>query len=219
MTTSHQIEDLAAVPNTSLRESFDSETRAVFDHLVLLLAERHPVSPERLAAALGRSPEEIATTLRQLPSIELDELGNVVGAGLTLRPTPHHFTINGRTMFTWCALDALLFPGLLGRTVQVESPCVTTGIAVRMKVTPDGIGQVEPADAVVSFVIPEASADIRRAFCDYVNFFSSKEAASEWLSEHPGATNLPVNEAYQVGQHPAKSFLGIKEENGPGSQI
>lgn len=207
----HPIEELTAVLDTSFRESGGAEGYALFRHLILLLAEGQPVPPERIAGVLERSPEEIATKLRQLSSIEFDERGNVVGAGLTLRPTPHRFTINNRTMFTWCALDALKFPGLLGQTVQVESPCVATGTPVRVKVTSNGVEQIEPPEAVVSLVAPDASADIRRSFCDYVNFFSSHEAASQWLREHPGATTLPVREAYQLGQRLAKSVFEIKE--------
>lgn len=207
----HEIEELTALLDASFRENSNAEGYALFHRLILLLAEGQAVSPARIAGALERSIEEIETTLRQMPSIELDEDGNVVGAGLTLRPTPHRFTINDRTMFTWCALDALMFPGLLKQTVQVESPCVTTNIPVRVKVTPNGVEQVEPAEAVVSLVAPGASADIRRSFCDYVNFFSSNEAASSWLSKHPGATTLPVKEAYRLGRRLAESIFVIKE--------
>lgn len=207
----HQIEELTAVLDASFRESGSAQGYALFHHLILLLAEGQAVSPARIAETLRRSPEEIETILRQMPSIELDQDGNVVGAGLTLRSTPHRFIVNSRTMFTWCALDALMFPGLLGQSVQVESPCVTTGIPVRMTVTLGGVEQVEPPEAVVSLVAPGASADIRHSFCDYVNFFSSSEAASAWLSEHPGATTLPVKEAYQLGRRLAKSVFEIKE--------
>ena len=209
----HQIEQLTEVLDASFRENSNPQGYALFHQLILLLAEGHAVSPARIAEALRRSPEEVETILRQMPSIEIDEDGNVVGAGLTLRPTPHHFTIDDRTMFTWCALDALMFPGLLGQSVQVESPCVTTGIPVRVTVTLGGVGQVEPSEAVVSLVAPGASADIRRSFCDYVNFFSSSEVASAWLSEHPGATTLPVKEAYQLGRRLAESIFEIKESD------
>lgn len=207
----HQIEELTAVLYASFRESNSVQGRALFHRLILHLAEGKPVSPPRIAEILNRSPEEVETILRQMPSIERDEEGNVVGAGLTLRPTPHRFTINDRTLFTWCALDALMFPGLIGQTVQVESPCATTGIPVRVKITPAGVEQVEPPEAVVSLVVPEASADIRGVFCCYVNFFSSSEAASQWLSEHPGATTLPVREAYQLGRRLAESVFEIEE--------
>jgi len=214
MTTDDQIEQLAAALITSMHESVGTGGRAMTRHLILLLTEGRPVPVEGIAASLKRSPDEVATTLRQLPSLEFDQHGNVIGAGLTLRPTPHRFTINDRTMFTWCALDALMFPGLIGQTVQVESPCAATGTPVRVKITPNGVEQIEPPQAVVSLVVPEVSADIRRSFCCYVNFFRSDEAASQWLSEHPGATTVPVREAYELGQRLAESVFEIKEDGG-----
>jgi alkylmercury lyase len=83
-----------------------------------------------------------------------------------------------------------------------------------VKVTPNGVDQIEPPEAVVSLVTPNATADIRRAFCDYVNFFSSNEAASPWLSTHPGATTLPVREAYQLGKRLAESVFENKTQSG-----
>jgi alkylmercury lyase len=165
------------------------------------------VSPEHVASVLGLAREEALEMLRQRPGIEWDEAGNIVGAGLTLRPTPHRFQLKGRTLFTWCALDSLMFPGLVGQTVQVESPCASTGRPVRVTVTPEGVKQVEPLDAVVSLVAPEASPDVRRVFCDYVNFFYSAEVATGWLAEHPGATTLPVAEAYQLGRRLTESVF------------
>jgi alkylmercury lyase len=207
MATNHKIEELAAVLESSLGASFNPQGYALYRELILLLAEGQPVSPEHVASVLGLAREETLELLRQRPGIEWDEAGNIVGAGLTLRPTPHRFKLKGRTLFTWCALDSLMFPGLVGQTVQVESPCASTGRPVRVTVTPEGVKQVEPPDAVVSLVAPEASPDVRSVFCDYVNFFHSEEAAAGWLAEHPGATTLPVAEAYELGRRLTESVF------------
>ncbi len=199
MTTDRKIEELAAVIESSLIANKAPEVYALHRQLTLLLAEGQPVAPERIASASGITREAVMNVLRQHPSLEWDEAGNVIGAGLTLRPTPHRFELKGRTLFTWCALDALMFPALIGQTVHIASPCASTGRPVRVTVTPEGVQQVEPPDAVVSVVAPEASPDVRRVFCDYVNFFHSAEAAAGWQAEHPGATTLPVVEAYQLG--------------------
>lgn len=207
MRNNDEIEKLAAVLESGLGGSIAPEGSAIFRHLILLLAEGQPVSPGRVSTVIGQPHEEVMAMLRRLPSIEWDESGSIVGAGLTLRPTPHRFKLNNRTLFTWCALDALMFPSLIGETVQVESPCASTGDPVRMTVTVEGVEQVEPAGAVVSLVAPEASPDVRRVFCDYVNFFRSAEAASVWLAKHPGATTLPVADAYQLGRLLAESVF------------
>jgi alkylmercury lyase len=207
MATDRKIEELAAVLESSLGTSFNPQGYALYRELILLLAEGQPVSPERVANVLGLACEETLELLRQRPSLEWDEAGNIVGAGLTLRPTLHRFKLKDRTLFTWCALDSLMFPGLVGQTVQVESPCARTGRPVQVTVTPEGVKQVEPPEAVVSLVAPEASPDVRRVFCDYVNFFQSAEAAAGWLAEHPGATTLPVAEAYQLGRRLTESVF------------
>ena len=207
MASDHKIEELATVLESNLGAGFNPQGYALYRELILLLAEGQPVSPERIANVLGLAREEALEILRQRPSIEWDEAGNIVGAGLTLRPTPHRFKLKECTLFTWCALDSLMFPGLVGQTVQVESPCARTGQPVRVTVSPEGVQQVEPPEAVVSLVAPEASPDVRRVFCDYVNFFQSAEAAAEWLVEHPGATTLPVAEAYVLGRRLTESVF------------
>ena len=200
MTTEYQVEQLAATLHSIMSQGGHLNNVALFRHLVILLAEGQAVAPERLARALGRSPADVVAVLGKRPSIEWDAAGNVIGSGLTLNPTPHRFELNGRTLFTWCALDSLMFPGLLGQTVHVQSPCASTATPIRVTITPHGVEHVKPAAAVVSVITPEASPDIRRVFCDYVNFFRSPEAASTWLAQHPHATVVPVREAYQLGK-------------------
>src|SRR5712692_7190149 len=126
MEISHKIEGLVAVLESSLGAGINPQGYALSRELILLLADGQPVSLERVANVLGLAREEALAILRQRPSIEWDETGNIVGAGLTLRPTPHRFHLNSRTLYTWCALDSLMFPGLIRQTVQVESPCART---------------------------------------------------------------------------------------------
>lgn len=45
--TNHQIEELTAVLDTSLRESDGAQGYGMFRHLILLLAKGQSVSPER----------------------------------------------------------------------------------------------------------------------------------------------------------------------------
>lgn len=179
----------------------------VFRQLLLLLAKGEPVTPEQIAAALGTSRDQAARLLQELPNAELDGQGNLVGMGLTLRPTPHRFEVGGRTLYTWCALDALLFPFLIGASVRIESPCPVSGDVVRVKVSPDAVEKIEPASAVVSIVTPETVDDVRGAFCQYVHFFRSPEAADAWLANHPAAVIISVTEAHALGRMLARRFL------------
>ena len=173
------------------------------------LARGKPASPEEIAAASGKSPEEVRAVLDRFPSAEWDEQGRVVGLGLTLQLTPHRLELEGRTLFAWCALDALLFPILLERPVSIESPCRGTGELVHIEVTPAGIEAVEPPFAVVSIVAARDLANFRRVSCNNAHFFSSPEAASRWLKKHPEATILSVEDAFQLGRLIAEGLSAI----------
>jgi alkylmercury lyase len=175
--------------------------------LLQLLAQGEPVTVEQLAQATGRTPDQVREALAANPDTEYDEMGRITGSGLTQNPTPHHFEVDGRQLYTWCALDTLVFPAVLGRPAQVTSPCHATGTPIRLTVEPDQVTSVEPTTAVVSIVTPDAPASIRTAFCNQVHFFATPDAAKDWLEGHPGATVLPVSDAYQLGQPLTEALL------------
>jgi alkylmercury lyase len=180
-----------------------------------LLAGGKPASPEEIAAAAGRSSEQVRAALDRFPSAEWDEQSRVVGLGLTLRPTPHHFEVEGHTLFAWCALDALLFSVLLGRPASIESPCRATGEPVHVEVTPAEIETVEPPSAVVSVVAARDLANIRSVGCNNTHFFRSPEAASRWLEKHPEASILPVEDAFRLGRLIAEGLLDTSRLDEP----
>ncbi len=167
----------------------------LFRTLLGELAKGSPVSREALAAVLG------------WPAGRL-----IVGYGLTLRETPHVFKINGQRLFTWCALDALMFPALIGKTARVLSSCAATGAPVSLTVAPDGVRNVEPAGARVSLVMREPSADIRGSFCCQVNFFASASAANKWVSRHRGVAVVSVEDAFLLGQELVRQLYGARSQ-------
>lgn len=154
-------------------------------HLMRLLAEGQPVPLERLAATASWPVEDVDAALHRHPGVDWDEQGRLVGFGLTLRPTAHRFTFEGRTVYGFCASDTLEFPVVLGRSGVVESSCPATGQAIRVELTPERVERVDPSSAVVSLVRPEKYDDIRAEGCNLGWFFASPEAAAEWLAAHP----------------------------------
>ncbi len=171
--------------------------------LTQLLLEGHPVAPARLARAMHSSLEEITAVLQEIPELEYDEQGNIVGKGLTLIPTAHQFHVNHHPLFTWCAWEALYFPVLLHCSAWVVSRCPITAEAIRFTATPEQIYDLDPQAAMISLVIRDAAAsstNIRGIFCCYSHFFSSPQAAASWQQAHPDALLLSVEEAYQVGK-------------------
>ena len=161
--------------------------------------------------ASGRSTAQVRQALAAAPDTEYDDAGRIVGAGITLNPTPHRFEVDGQQLYTWCALDTLVFPAVLGKPATVSSPCHATGELVRVQVAPDGVTSVDPATAVVSLVAPDDCCEVRSAFCNQVHFFSSREAALPWLAEHPGASVVPVAAAYRLGRPIIDTLLGNRD--------
>lgn len=176
-------------------------TPGLYRPLLRLLAGGEPVTTAALADAAGRPEPQVAQALTAWPDTEYDDAGRIIGYGITQRPTPHRFIVAGRQLYTWCALDTLIFPAILDQPAHVESPCHATSTPVRLTVHPtDGVTDLDPATAVVSIVTVEHNCDsVRTAFCDQVHFFTDAAAATGWLDQHPGMHVLPVADAYQLG--------------------
>jgi alkylmercury lyase len=186
-------------------------------YVLRTLAKGKPVTQANIAGALGMSLGAVQAALTVFKDIEYNDAGNIVASGLSLTPTPHCFQVNGQDLFTWCALDALMYPVALQQTARVESLCPVTGLAVRLTVTPTGVTFLDPAGAVVSIVIPAAQAGcctMRNAFCNQVHFINSPQAADAWRSLHPEATILSVEEAWHLGHAIARRRLADEQSAG-----
>jgi alkylmercury lyase len=163
------------------------------------LATAQPVAPHRLAALAGMPVDQTLALLQQAPS-EWDPSGTrLVGLGLTSKPTRHRFQVHGHSLYTWCAVDAIFFPVLIGAPARIQSPCVATGDLIQIDLTPAGVEQVEPSSAVVSMATPAVDVlEVRRAVCAAQHFFRSADAASRWQAEHPQALLLSVTDMFQL---------------------
>ncbi|MGH2712416.1 MAG: organomercurial lyase MerB [Thermoleophilaceae bacterium] len=181
------------------------EGQELLPHAIRLLSDGEPVASEQLAAAAGCSVEDVEAVLRAQTSAERDDQGRLVGLALTLRPTTHRFTVDGRTLFAWCASDTLMLPVVLGRPALVESTCPKTDQAIRIELTPDSVQRVDPPDAVMSAVRPPGQlADVRTATCAHGHFFSSIAATAAWTDAHPDGHIYPVEEAFRLDRQVIK---------------
>ena len=177
-----------------------------------VLTKGKPVTAEAVAhqAELSLADVEEAFGLINKQGGEFDDTGNLVGLALTLNPTPHRFRVNGHDLFTWCSLDTMFMPGLLGITAEVESTCPVTNQPIRLTITPDGVVDYSPSTTVLSITVPGVSC--RRDDdapekpktgpssdgCSQMHFFSSPEAAEEWLSGRSGIAIFTVEDAYRL---------------------
>ena len=195
-----ELTDRLASPDTGLEA-------ALWVPLLRLLSRGDPVDIVDLTAATGRTVPEVRAALGAVPDTEYDGEGHIIGQGLTLRPTQHRFEVDGEQLYTWCALDTLIFPALLGASARVESACHATGVPVRLSVGAGGVTGVQPATAVLSLINPEEMSSIRSAFCNQVLFFASAEAAQPWLDAAPGGSVVPIADAFRLGTAMAGALL------------
>jgi alkylmercury lyase len=178
------------------------DAQELLPHAIRLLAEGEPATLERLAASIGWSRDEVETALDEQTSAERDEEGRLVGLALTLRPTPHRVTVDGRTVYAWCATDTLMFPVVLGRPTIVESACPHTGQPIRIELTADAVRSLDPPEAVTSAVRPTGRlTDLRASTCSHGHFFGSVAAAAEWTRRYPDGYIHPVEEAFRLDRH------------------
>ncbi|WP_216215712.1 organomercurial lyase [Amycolatopsis aidingensis] len=151
--------DIVFRPETSS----DHECRGLA--LLWRLAEGEPVTLLALAAAQGQPVATVQRALAGWPDVEYDEQGRIVGAGPILRPTRHRFEIEGRRLYTWCAMDTLVYPRLLGRPARITSACHALGTPIHLTIDDTGVTGLEPPTAVISLVTPEDLTSARSAFC------------------------------------------------------
>ena len=183
------------------------------------LAQGHPVSAEKvdqLIDELGISRDDGRAFVSQVAVRGPDE--SVVGMlGLTLNETQHQFTVNGSQLFTWCALDTLFLPIVLGEPTSIESESPVGNAKVRLTVSPRRIEAVEPTGAVVSIVaVDPDTADISSVeaiwgtFCHHVFFFATRSDAEAWTATRDNREAIEivsVDEGFELGQLLASTLL------------
>ncbi len=156
-----------------------------------------------LANAQGAPEETVAEVER---AAEWDEEILVGIGGLSLRKTPHRLSLDGRTLYTWCAWDALFLVPIIGEAGIVSSKSPATKHPVRISIDRDGIVKKEPPTAVMSVVVPHAdaapvtAAEVQATFCHFIHFFESADTAETWANPERDLVVLEVEEGFHIGQ-------------------
>ena len=169
-----------------------------------LLVGGKPVSPIALADSLGWTTDRVHKVLEKRCGISRDEKGRIVAyGGLSLSETDHRFVVNGRNLYTWCALDSLLIPQLITRAARVESRCPMTNQKIRLTVSPGRIKKVEPSGITVSLLKPdliEPGGNCLQNVCPWIRFFSSEAAGARWVANNARTILLSLEGAFNLAQ-------------------
>ena len=164
------------------------------------LFDEAPVTVESIASHAGRSPDEVDHVLGECNVVYEGE--EVIGfGGLSREPTPHVFVVGQLRRYTWCAWDPLFIARILDVEARVETVCPQTGTPITLSVSPEGIGEMQPASAVLSMRIPDEScrSDIVGNFCNAVHLFVSRDAARRWIGERTDVIVLTAEDGFDLG--------------------
>ena len=154
-----------------------------------------------VAETLGWQEAEVQERLAHVSDLERDLMGRIVGWGLTLLPTPHRLQLQRKMLYTWCALDTLMYPVCLDLSARGEAYCPITQPPIRFLVSPQQISDVQPTQTMMSLVLPAVREDCSREhFCAQSHFFASGMAASVWKQAHPDEFLLVMEEAALLGR-------------------
>jgi len=200
--TETTIQDLArAIAAATI--DIDEQGRRIGIAVYDLLAQGDPVTPAEIGTHALVPGAVVLATLKGWPGVFWDDEGRVVGFwGLAIPEMDHRFQAEGaKPMYAWCAVDPFLIVPVIRRPARVESKDPVTGEPITMTLTPRGITDLSPANAVVSFIAPDRpfDFDVIESFCHYVLNFASRESAERWASERKGIVLLPAAGAFQVG--------------------
>ncbi len=174
-------------------------------NLYALLAEGDAVTLERLARRSSMVLGDAKKILGNWPGIFYDEEKRVIGFwGIAVGEMDHKLEVNNKTVYAWCAWDALFIPELLNTTATVISHCASTGDEITLTVHSDGAKPAQSnEEVVVSFLIPDETAlkeNVTASFCHYVHFFSSLAAGEQWTADHPDTFLLSLEDAFILGK-------------------
>ena len=184
-------------------------------HMLRLLAQGKPITratAEQAAADRGIDP----TTARQLLDAwtERSDNGDILGLGITYNPTPHQMTTGGNRMWAWCALDTLIFAVALDQPIAVDSTAPGTGQTVHLRVSPDGITDVRPDSAVVTWpardsdqVDISSTTAIWGTFCHHSFFFPTRTDAERWAAGREDIELLTLDEGLAIARELAAAVF------------
>lgn len=201
MTASTHIGRLVDDGRTLLAAQGDPQTlRRLMPASIRLLAEGEPVSPSRIAEAAGLPLDQAEAALRGIPDIEWAADGRVEGFGLTRRPTQHRFRVGDAELYTWCAMDTLIFAAFLDQPAEIQSPDAASGEPLRLKTDGRRIVSADPPSIVVTWFFDPDATGFRASTCQFGHFFASPESAAAWAAKYPQGGVLALDEALNAAR-------------------
>lgn len=123
--------------------------------------------------------------------LTVDESGLVTGSlGLTVEPTEYRVRLGQRSLYAWCALDAVGIPAALRADAIVEWKG-----GLRVEIKSGRIASARPRNVAISLPDPRLDVSIRKEICPTITF-----RIDEKEPDHPGVAFLTLDEAADLGR-------------------
>ena len=201
-------DDQRACPAIYSRGLLDTENDT--QHLAVAIYRRlatgAPATPGHLAEVLETTPAQIDSLIGCYPptSFDFERHGAVVAfGGLSLIRTAHEFLVSGARLYTWCVLDALFLPEIIGLPAILKTKCAASGDQIEVHLDHNRIRRRSPEGIVMSIVGPDRQAcreNLRGAFCQHVLLFRNENAFRDWSAERADVAFVSLDEAHGMGR-------------------
>lgn len=130
---------------------------------------------------------------------EVDAEGNILAfAGLSIVPTNHKFEVNGKTLYTWCVVDAILFADWLDVCAHIISSDPVDHSSIELEIDGSRLLWTKPYPLFISWVETIDTCDIRGSLCNHVSFFASEVTANQWLKNNDGGKILSIDDFFNA---------------------
>jgi Alkylmercury lyase len=142
--------------------------------------------------------------------LELDDDGILVGVhGLVARPTAHRIEHAGRSIHTWCALDAIGVPAALALDATAITACPRCGVEMRVAL----LGGEPSAEPDLRLWLPGGPCShLIDDFCRYANLYCSPEhLASVVPADQPGQA-VDVAAAAAIGRTTWRDVAALTQD-------
>lgn len=162
-----------------------------------LIAAGEKPTIDALGHRLGWARERLTAALAALDDAGLltIESHEVTGAmGLTYLETPHALVLDGRPLYTWCALDAVGIPSALGANATIRSTTVNSGRELVLELKAGEL--VPPPTAVeVLVMLPAVETTFVEDECPQISFYDAGTAP-----KRGDAMPLTLTDAARLGR-------------------
>jgi len=170
-----------------------------------LLSKGEPVSPDSLAEAWDMPLEQVHAIFEQagaLGTLQLDDSGNMVGSAISLVPSNHKFQVRGKSLYAWCAYDAIYVPGVIGAIAVIDSIDPLSNESIQIKVSPEGVVESKPNGIFATVVGMEADTrgGVESSRCSQMQFFVSEENAKKWSVDYPDVSIMTVDQLFDLAR-------------------